>query len=116
MGSFTDLLWEILPALPGEFGWIPPLPRGLARVLWLHFGGEQGQGGEGERNDWKAPSTSRFRDLLALPSLPPLPGTIAPKTSKPKMTYTNVEEWEIIKDPKTGRTTGVRVKRTAEES
>ncbi len=30
--------------------------------------------------------------------------------------YTNVEEWEIIKNKKTGRTEGVRVKRTAKEA
>jgi hypothetical protein len=28
-------------------------------------------------------------------------------------TYTNLEEWEIVKDPTTGRVQGVRVKRTA---
>jgi hypothetical protein len=30
-------------------------------------------------------------------------------------TYSNVEEWEIVRDPETGRTLGVRVKRTAKE-
>lgn len=30
--------------------------------------------------------------------------------------YTNDEEWEIVRDAKTGRTQGVRVKRTAKES
>ena len=30
--------------------------------------------------------------------------------------YENLEEWEIIKDRETGRTKGVRVKRTAKET
>jgi len=34
----------------------------------------------------------------------------------PAKTYSNVEEWEIIKDPKTGRTLGIRVHRKAEET
>ena len=36
---------------------------------------------------------------------------------KPKtIVYENLEEWEVIKDPETGRTKGVRVKRNAKES
>jgi len=34
----------------------------------------------------------------------------------PKRTYTNTEEWEFIRDPVTGRTKGLRVKRTAMEA
>ena len=34
---------------------------------------------------------------------------------RPKTTYSNTEEWEIMKN-RAGRTTGVRVKRTAVES
>ena len=49
--------------------------------------------------------------LLSRP--PPRISTFA---SVPKTTYKNNEEWSIIKDSKTGRTTGVRVKRTATES
>jgi uncharacterized membrane-anchored protein YhcB (DUF1043 family) len=30
-------------------------------------------------------------------------------------TYANLEEWEFIRDPITGRTKGLRVKRTAKE-
>lgn len=30
--------------------------------------------------------------------------------------YTNLEEWTIIRDDKTGRTQGIRVKRSAEET
>jgi hypothetical protein len=30
-------------------------------------------------------------------------------------TYSNLEEWEFIRDPNTGRTKGLRVKRTAKE-
>lgn len=33
-----------------------------------------------------------------------------------KTYYENDEEWEIIKDPDTGRTKGVRVKRKAKEA
>ena len=57
--------------------------------------------------------------LIAIPlfyflSQPP-PRRIFTATSRTK-TYMNDEEWEIVKDSKTGRTTGVRVKRTAVES
>jgi hypothetical protein len=31
-------------------------------------------------------------------------------------TYANLEEWEFIRDPITGRTKGLRVKRTAKEA
>ncbi len=43
------------------------------------------------------------------------PPRITTFTSVPKITYKNTEEWEIIKN-RSGRTTGVRVKRTASES
>lgn len=36
-------------------------------------------------------------------------------TYVPTKTYSNVEEWEIVKDPATGRTKGLRVHRMAEE-
>lgn len=42
--------------------------------------------------------------------LRPVPTTVA---SQPSETYSNIEEWEIIKNPVTGRVEGVRVKRTA---
>ena len=45
----------------------------------------------------------------------PPPPRITTFTSVPKITYKNTEEWEIIKN-RSGRTTGVRVKRTASES
>ncbi len=56
--------------------------------------------------------------LIAIPlfyllSRPPL--RISTFTSVPKTVYKNTEEWEIIKN-RSGRTTGVRVKRTAIES
>lgn len=31
-------------------------------------------------------------------------------------TYTNTEEWEFLKDPETGRVSGVRINRKAEEN
>jgi hypothetical protein len=31
-------------------------------------------------------------------------------------TYANLEEWEFIRDPVTGRTEGLKVKRTAKEA
>lgn len=31
-------------------------------------------------------------------------------------TYENMEEWEFVRDPKTGRTQGVRAKRHAEQT
>jgi hypothetical protein len=31
-------------------------------------------------------------------------------------TYANLEEWEFVRDPITGRTKGLRVKRTAKEA
>jgi hypothetical protein len=31
-------------------------------------------------------------------------------------TYSNLEEWEFIRDPSTGRTKGLKVKRTAKEA
>lgn len=34
----------------------------------------------------------------------------------PQIYYENVEEWEIIRNPKTGRTEGVRVKRISKEA
>jgi hypothetical protein len=37
-----------------------------------------------------------------------------PKSTTAK-TYANLEEWEFIRDPITGRTKGLRVKRTAKE-
>ena len=37
-------------------------------------------------------------------------------TLKPTVYYENDEEWEIIKNRETGRTEGVRVKRTAKEA
>jgi len=30
-------------------------------------------------------------------------------------TFSNLEEWEFIRDPETGRTKGLRVRRTAKE-
>ncbi len=55
--------------------------------------------------------------LIAIPfyillTRPP-PPRITTFTSVPKTTYKNNEEWEIIKN-RSGRTTGVRVKRTSE--
>ena len=43
------------------------------------------------------------------------PPRITTFASVPKTTYNNTEEWSIIKN-RSGRTTGVRVKRTAVES
>lgn len=43
------------------------------------------------------------------------PPRITTFASVPKTVYNNSEEWQIIKD-RSGRTTGVRVKRTASES
>ncbi len=43
------------------------------------------------------------------------PPRITTFTFVPKITYKNTEEWEIIKN-RSGRTTGVRVKRTSSES
>ncbi len=43
------------------------------------------------------------------------PPRITTFASVPKITYKNTEEWEIIKNM-SGRTTGVRVKRTSSES
>ena len=37
-------------------------------------------------------------------------------TRAPIKVYENVEEWEVIKNRETGRTEGVRVKRTAKEA
>lgn len=36
-------------------------------------------------------------------------------TFVPAKTYSNLEEWEIVRDPDTGRVKGVRVKRTAQQ-
>ena len=52
--------------------------------------------------------------LFYLLTRPP-PSRIATMASVPKTTYRNIEEWEIVKNM-SGRTTGVRVKRTASES
>jgi hypothetical protein len=55
---------------------------------------------------------------IALLFSKPLPTqTIHVGATKPiTVVYENMEEWEIIKDRETGRTTGVRVKRTAKET
>jgi hypothetical protein len=37
-------------------------------------------------------------------------------TTQTPQTYSNVEEWEIIRDPETGRTKGIRVIRNAKIS
>ena len=31
--DLKELVWDMLPAFPGEFGWIPPIPRGIARKI-----------------------------------------------------------------------------------
>ena len=56
--------------------------------------------------------------LIAIPLffiLSKPPPRITTFASVPRTTYKNTEEWEIVKD-RNGRTTGVRVKRTASES
>ncbi len=55
---------------------------------------------------------SLFLLLSRIPIQSPRLFTASPR---PKTTYKNTEEWEIIKN-RSGRTTGVRVKRTASES
>jgi len=52
--------------------------------------------------------------LVAL-LIKPVAAFAAPSNLKAR-TYVNTEEWEIVRDPKTGRTQGVKVKRKAEES
>lgn len=44
------------------------------------------------------------------------PTTAPLKFTANKVYYENKEEWEIIKDPETGRTKGVSVKRTAKDT
>jgi hypothetical protein len=41
---------------------------------------------------------------------------IPPVRASAPRTYENVEEWEIIKDPETGRTKGIRVHRNAKQA
>jgi hypothetical protein len=42
--------------------------------------------------------------------------THPPQSAFAPKTYSNLEEWEFIRDPATGRTKGLRVKRTAKEA
>ena len=55
--------------------------------------------------------------LFLIISKPPPEPQVQFSTPQNQATYyENNEEWEIIKDPETGRTQGVRVKRTAKEA